>query len=57
MIAANGANDAFRIYLTTRRDGVAYNLAYIGDEFGEPYVGPFDQTYMVKLFALAVNRA
>jgi predicted acylesterase/phospholipase RssA len=51
MIAANGANDAFRIYLTTRRDGVAYNLAYIGDEFGEPYVGPFDQTYMVKLFA------
>ncbi len=51
MIAANGANDAFRIYLTTRRDGVAYNLAYIGDDFGEPYVGPFDQAYMVKLFS------
>jgi hypothetical protein len=51
MIAANGANDAFRIYLTTRRDGVAYRLAYIGDDFKEPYVGPFDQAYMVKLFA------
>lgn len=51
MIAANGANDAFRIYLTTRRDAVAYRLAYIGDDFKEPYVGPFDQAYMVKLFA------
>ena len=37
MIAANGTNDAFRIYLTTKRDGVGYNLAYIGDDFTEPY--------------------
>lgn len=51
MIAANGTNDAFRIYLTTRRDGVAYNLAYIGDDFAEPYAGPFDQAYMIKLFS------
>lgn len=50
MIAANGTNDTFRIYMTTRRDGVAYNLAYIGDDFTEPYVGPFDRTYMTKLF-------
>jgi predicted acylesterase/phospholipase RssA len=51
MIAANGTNDAFRIYLTTRRDGVAYNFAYIGDDFVEPYVGPFNQNYMTKLFS------
>ncbi len=50
MIAANGSNDAFRMYLTTRRDGVAYNLTYISDDFTEPYVGPFDQAYMTKLF-------
>jgi hypothetical protein len=51
MIAANGTNDTFRIYLTTKRDGVGYNLAYIGDDFTEPYVGPFDRDYMRKLFS------
>ncbi len=51
MIAANGANDTFRIYLTTKRDGVGYNLAYIDDGFTEPYKGPFDRAYMNKLFA------
>ncbi|MBY0226224.1 MAG: patatin-like phospholipase family protein [Hyphomicrobium sp.] len=50
MIAANGTNDTFRIYLTTKRDGVDYNLAYIDDDFTEPYQGPFDRAYMNKLF-------
>jgi len=50
MIAANGTNDTFRIYLTTKRDGVDYNLAYIDDDFTEPYKGPFDRDYMNKLF-------
>lgn len=50
MIAANGANDTFRIYLTTKRDDVEYNLAYIGDDFTVPYRGPFDRQYMKKLF-------
>jgi hypothetical protein len=50
MIAANGTNDTFRIYLTTKRDGVDYNLAYIDDDFTEPYKGPFDRAYMNKLF-------
>ena len=50
MIAANGTNDTFRIYLTTKRDGVGYNLAYIDDDFTEPYKGPFDRAYMNKLF-------
>ena len=50
MIAANGTNDTFRIYLTTTRDGVGYNLAYIDDGFTEPYKGPFDRDYMNKLF-------
>jgi hypothetical protein len=50
MIAANGTNDTFRIFLTTKRDGVDYNLAYIDDDFTEPYKGPFDRAYMNKLF-------
>ena len=59
MIAANGTNDTFRIYLTTKRDGVDYNLAYIDDDFTEPYKGPFDRDYMNKLFdyGFALGRA
>jgi hypothetical protein len=50
MIGASGLNDMFRIYMTTSRDHVGYHLAYIPREFTEPYKGPFDQTYMTKLF-------
>jgi predicted acylesterase/phospholipase RssA len=50
LIAASGVSDAYRIYLTTKRDGVGYNLAYIGSDFTEPYAGPFDRGYMTKLF-------
>ncbi|MGD9671480.1 MAG: patatin-like phospholipase family protein [Hyphomicrobiaceae bacterium] len=51
MIASSGVNDTYRIYTTTKRDGVDFNLAYIEDDFGEPYVGPFDKAYMRKLFS------
>lgn len=50
MTAANGMNDLYRIYLTTRRDGVDYNLAYLEEDFDVPYEGPFDKTYMNTLF-------
>ncbi|WP_083567123.1 patatin-like phospholipase family protein [Hyphomicrobium sp. CS1GBMeth3] len=50
MTAANAVNDLYRIYLTAQRDGVDFNLAYLEDEFTEPYKGPFDKTYMNKLF-------
>jgi hypothetical protein len=55
MIASNGTNDTFRIFLTTKRDGVGYNLAYIDDGFTEPYRGPFDREYMNKLFEYGYN--
>jgi hypothetical protein len=29
----SGYNDILRIYATTKRDGVDYNLAYIGADF------------------------
>lgn len=50
MTAANGMNDLYRIYLTTERDGVDYNLIYLDDEFNVPYEGPFNKIYMNTLF-------
>ena len=50
MIASSGVNDTYRMYLTTQRDGVDFNLASIGDDFTVPYKGPFDTDYMRTLF-------
>ncbi len=50
LIASNGVGDMYRIYSTTRRDGVNFNLAYIDRDFTAEYVGPFDPRYMVPLF-------
>jgi hypothetical protein len=50
LIASNGVGDLYRMYTTTKRDGVAYNLAFIGADFAEPYPGLFDRAYMNKLF-------
>jgi hypothetical protein len=50
LIAINGVNDMYRIYQTTRRDGVGYNLAYIENDFAEPHPEPFDRAYMNKLY-------
>lgn len=50
MIASAGVNDAFRIYLTTQRDGVAFNLAMIGDDYTIPYKNPFEKDYMQALY-------
>ncbi len=50
MTAAGGVNDTYRIYLTTKRDDVDFNLAFIGEDFPTPYKGPFDKAYMNTLF-------
>jgi predicted acylesterase/phospholipase RssA len=50
MTASSGVNDLYRMYLTTKRDGVAFNLAYIEDDFKLAYKGPFDKAYMNALF-------
>jgi hypothetical protein len=56
MISMSGVNDIYRIYQITNRDHVGYHLAYIGDEFTEPYKGPFDPGYMAKLFQYGFER-
>jgi hypothetical protein len=50
MIHYSGYNDVIRIYFTSQRDGVDYNLAYIGSDFTFPHKQSFDQAYMRALF-------
>lgn len=51
MISVSGMNDLFRVYFTTQRDGVDYNLAIIGSDFtAPPGAGEFDPIYMKALF-------
>jgi predicted acylesterase/phospholipase RssA len=57
MIAASGVNDVIRIYTTTQRDGVDYNLAYIGPDFTQKLPAPFDQRYMRALYDYGYQRA
>ena len=57
MIAASGFNDVLRIYAAAERDGVDYNLAFIGRDFTVEYDKPFDQSYMRPLFEYGRQRA
>jgi predicted acylesterase/phospholipase RssA len=50
MLAASGYNDVMRVYFLTKRDGIDYNLAFIGADFKADHVNFFDQTYMRALF-------
>ncbi len=56
MIAASGINDVLRIYAAAERDGVDYNLAYIGRDFTVEYGQPFEQSYMRSLFEYGRHR-
>ena len=57
MLASSGVNDVLRIYFVTQRDGVDYNLAYIGSDFvSAPKTGEFDQAYMRALYAYGVQQ-
>jgi hypothetical protein len=57
MLAASGRNDVLRVYFVTKRDGVDYNLAYIGRDFNASRAGPFDQPYMRALFDYGYREA
>jgi hypothetical protein len=49
MIHYSGYNDVFRIYATSKRDGVDYNLAYIEPDFNVEHTESFDTAYMRAL--------
>lgn len=56
MITASGYNDVVRIYNNTQRDGIGYNLAYIGTDFTQKLPEPFDPGFMRALFDYGYQR-
>src|SRR5689334_10530156 len=50
MIHYSGYNDIMRLYATAQRDGVDYNLAYIGPDFTIERSEEFDPVYLRALF-------
>ncbi len=50
LLQSAGYSDVVQAYFLTKRDGVAYRLAYIGPEFRTDRSGPFDLAYMQALF-------
>jgi len=57
MLSASGQNDVLRTYFISARDGVDYNLAYIGKDFEAPKKGEFDQAYMNALYDYGFRQA
>ena len=57
MLVSSGKNDVLRTYFVTQRDGVDYNLAYIGNDFSAPKKGEFDQAYMTALYEYGYQQA
>jgi predicted acylesterase/phospholipase RssA len=50
LTTSSGIGDLYRIYALTKRDGIAFHLAYIRDDFDEPHPAEFDHDYVTKLF-------
>jgi hypothetical protein len=50
MIHYSGNSDILRLQLTAVRDGVDFNLAYIGEDFAVKHKDIFDPIYMQALF-------
>jgi hypothetical protein len=57
LIHTQGIGDLYRIYLTSQRDGVDFNLAYIPASFNAPHREEFDTEYMRQLYALGYDLA
>jgi hypothetical protein len=57
MLAASGHNDVLRTYFVSLRDGVDYNLAYIGADFTVEKKNEFEQAYMQALFQYGYDQA
>jgi hypothetical protein len=57
LIQTQGFGDLYRMYLTSRRDDVDFNLAFIPAEFSLKPKEGFDPVYMGQLFDLAYHAA
>jgi len=52
-----GVGDLYRIYATTQRDGLDFNLTYIPPTFNVPHSEEFDTSYMRALYDVGVAAA
>jgi hypothetical protein len=50
LIQSQGVGDMYRMYLTSLRDGLDYNLTFIPSDFNVARTSDFDNAYMTKLF-------
>ncbi len=57
LIQTQGLGDLYQIYLTTQRDGIDFNLAYIPKTFTTQLPQPFDTAYMRELFQVGYDLA
>ena len=52
-----GIGDLYRVYATTNRDGIDFNLTYIPASFDVPHKEMFDTAYMKALYDVGMNAA
>ena len=57
LIQTQGVGDLYRIYATTQRDGVDFNLAYIPASFDLTPAEPFEQAFMRALYEVGYGDA
>lgn len=57
MIRTQGIGDLYRIYATSQRDGLDFNLTYIPETFDTPHVEQFGTAYMQSLYGVAFEEA
>jgi predicted acylesterase/phospholipase RssA len=57
LILSQGLGDLYRIFLTSLRDGIDFNLAYIPEEFTDVPKELFDPPTMTKLFEMGRSAA
>ncbi len=57
LIHTQGLGDLYRIYLTTQRDGVDFNLAYVPASFNAPHPEEFDPGFMRALYQTGYEMA
>ena len=52
-----GIGDLYRIYTTTQRDGIDFNLTYIPPTFTTPHTAQFETGYMQSLYKVGLDAA
>jgi predicted patatin/cPLA2 family phospholipase len=57
LMQTQGIGDLYRIYVTTRDDGVDFNLAYVPSTFDTPHTKQFDTAYMRSLYQTGYDLA